>query len=90
MLEPIFRESLELRRKTLPADHWLIANSESILGDCLTRLRRFHEAESLLMDGYAKLKAKFGEEHSRTRDAAERITRLYKAWNKSDKPIVKQ
>ncbi len=81
--EPILRESLDLRRKALPADHWLIANSESVLGDCLTKLRRFREADALLTESYAKLKAKFGEEHSRTRDAAERIERLHKALGKT-------
>lgn len=74
--ESFLRESLELRRKSLPTDHWLIGNSESILGECLIRLGRFREAEPFLREGYAKLKSKFGPDHSRTREAWQRLNRL--------------
>jgi tetratricopeptide (TPR) repeat protein len=66
--EPLLRESLEIRVKTIP-DDWRVPNTRSMLGgailacaeldpgltasSCASRLR---EAEPLLLDGYAGLK----------------------------------
>ena len=52
--EPLLRECLELRRKT-NVDGWLRFHTMSQLGGALAGLKRFAEAEKLLLDGYKGL-----------------------------------
>jgi hypothetical protein len=80
--ERYLRESLELRRKTLPNDHWLLASSESILGGHFVLARRFAEAEALLVAAEKKLVMARGEEAPVVADARGRLVALYKAWGK--------
>jgi hypothetical protein len=77
--EPLLRESLVLRRHTLPPDHWLLATSGSILGECLVQLGEYQKAEKLLLDSYETLKTKLGTEHEQTRNALERIKKFQAA-----------
>lgn len=74
--EQFLRESLTLRRRTMPAGHWLIAASESLLGGCLAAQKRYLEAESLLVSGFNGLKDTLGEQHPRTVEASERLTKF--------------
>jgi serine/threonine-protein kinase len=74
--EPLLRESLDLRKKNMPPDHWLVATSESVLGECLLQEGKYSEAEKLLVPSYEKLKQQLGENHDRTKEAAERVKRL--------------
>jgi serine/threonine-protein kinase len=83
--EPALRESLRLRQAALPADHWLIASSESALGACLTSLRRFPQAEALLLHAQRRLLASLGPGHERTLEARRRLVSLYEAWGKPER-----
>jgi len=69
-----FNECLDLRSRTLPPDHWLIAAAESYLGDCLVHLGAKKEGGKLLSDSYCFLRAKLGADHEVTRHAAERMS----------------
>jgi hypothetical protein len=80
--EPLLRESLGLRRKALPANHWLVASSESILGACLTAERRYPEAEALLLRAHAGLESSRGHDHARTVETRQRLVALYEAWGR--------
>ena len=82
--EPVLRECLEIRREALPEGHWLAANTESILGGCLTALERYAEAEPLLLESYPVIKAARGESHQRTLEAGQRVVDLYEAWGQPD------
>jgi eukaryotic-like serine/threonine-protein kinase len=75
--EGLLRESLAVRRATLPTGHWLTASAESVLGDCLSDRGRLGEAEPLLLSGYEGLLAATGPDHPRTREAADRLARFY-------------
>ena len=79
------RQALAIFRKTLPADHPFIAVAESVLGGCLTRARRYMEAETLLLGSYPAIEAKFGERSPDTRKARQRMVALYDGWGKPDK-----
>ena len=46
------RRSLEIRKQGLPEGHWLVAETESLLGGCLSELNRYDEAEPLLTTSY--------------------------------------
>ena len=82
--EPYLREALEIRRKVLPPGDALISNAESGLGECLTAQGHFAEAETLLLSGYAGLKAKLGEQAQRTVEARQRLAKLYELWGKPE------
>ena len=75
-------ESLELRRKTLPTDHWLLASSESALGACLTAKKSYAEAETLLLRARQGLLAALGPAHERTLETDQRLVQLYEAWGR--------
>ena len=38
--EQLLRESLAIRREALPGGHWLVGETESLLGDCLAKRRK--------------------------------------------------
>jgi hypothetical protein len=82
--EPLLRESLALRRQALPAGHWLIASSQSVLGACLTAERRYAEAEALLLRAQAALAESRGNGEP-TLDARRRLVALYEAWGRPGK-----
>jgi serine/threonine-protein kinase len=83
--EALLNEALEMRRRDLSAGNWQIADAESVLGGCLAALRRFGDAEPLLVDGYTILKAKRGEHDKQTERALARLIHLYSLWGKPDK-----
>ncbi|MCJ7691709.1 MAG: tetratricopeptide repeat protein, partial [Clostridiaceae bacterium] len=78
-------KAIEIQQKRLPDKHWRTALTKSGLGDCLTALERFQEAESLLLESYPLLKEKRGENDKFTLKALDRTIRLYKAWDKPNK-----
>jgi serine/threonine-protein kinase len=77
--EVLVREALELRRKTLPKDNFLIPLTESALGECLIAQKHFTEARPLLVSGYNGLKAKFGDSDVRVIEARQRLDKLSEA-----------
>jgi tetratricopeptide (TPR) repeat protein/predicted Ser/Thr protein kinase len=85
--ETMLREGLEIRRKKLVRGHPQIAEAESTLGACLTRLRRFDEAEPLLLGSYQLLNARQSANAS-TRAAWRHLIDLYDAWEKPDKAAL--
>ena len=54
--EPLLREGLQVRQENFPPGHVLIADAESALGGCLTALKKFDEAEPLLLAAYEGMK----------------------------------
>ncbi|WP_412069719.1 protein kinase domain-containing protein [Rubrivirga sp. IMCC43871] len=67
------RTSLATRRQSFPPDHWILANGESLLGDCLARLGQRDQAGRLLTRSVATLADALGDDHQRTRDARARL-----------------
>jgi len=84
--EPLLQESLALRQKHLPAGHWAIASSKSLLGATLLGLKRYEEAEENLLMAYAGLtdpRAKLPEnEIENVQHTVKRLMALYTAMNK--------
>jgi serine/threonine protein kinase/tetratricopeptide (TPR) repeat protein len=75
-------ESLAVRRRTLPGDHWLIASSQSVLGEHLGFLRRWREAERLLLGAERTLVAQRGDRSPAVRDTRARLVSLYRSWGR--------
>ena len=75
-------ESLEVRKRTLPEGHWLVASSQSVLGEHLGLIRRWKEAEHLLLEAEQTLVAKRGEKSPAVRDTRSRLVALYRSWGR--------
>jgi serine/threonine protein kinase/tetratricopeptide (TPR) repeat protein len=87
--EPVFRECLTIREHRLP-DDWLTFNTKSQFGHALVGLKRYDEAEPLLLSGYNGLKAHSDRIPSKSRNrlieaAGQRIVQLYRAWGQREK-----
>ena len=81
--EPLLRDGLRIRRRAYPAGDWRIAAAESVLGETLTRLGRYEEAETLLLAASRVLKDVGG---AQGRDAAATRTRLAALYEATRRP----
>lgn len=70
-------ESLELRKKFLPASSWLIASSESVLGAHYTTAGDFRKSEPLLLHAESVMVKTFGVASPRTQGNVRRLVSLY-------------
>ncbi len=83
--ERSLRECLAIRASQAEnSDPWLTARARSLLGECLTAMSRFEEAESLLLAATDTLSAPYEGEPDERRTHLERLVRLYEAWNRPD------
>jgi eukaryotic-like serine/threonine-protein kinase len=89
--EPLVREALAIRAKATP-DDWQRYEAMSLLGWVLLCRGRFAEAEPLIVPGYEGMKAREARiwvpDRRRLREAAERVIRLYEAWDKLEQAQV--
>jgi tetratricopeptide (TPR) repeat protein len=76
----ILREARALRRRSLPADHWVQASTDAALGEALTMAGAYSEAESLLLGAEKALREQTGESHEQTQLARTRLVALYTRW----------
>lgn len=81
--EPLLRNALDIREEALPADHWEVAETEGLLGECLAALGRHADAEGLLRESHARLLSVFGAEDRRTRRASERLAAMRRASDRA-------
>jgi tetratricopeptide (TPR) repeat protein len=82
--EPYLREALTIMGKINPKGHPAAASTASLLGECLTKQRRYREAEPFLIESYNDLKSTLGEQKPATIEAHQRLVKLYEAWGKPD------
>jgi len=82
--ERLTRESLELLRKTLRADHWYLAFYEAMLGASLAGQGRHEEAEKLLIENLARVDAARGGSNAHACEIVIRLIDLYEAWNRPE------
>ncbi|HLB55026.1 MAG TPA: serine/threonine-protein kinase [Gemmatimonadales bacterium] len=79
------RRAREIMRTHQGADSWEAATATLANGGCLTRLRRFSEAEAALHGGLQVLEREFGAGHWRVDSARSRLRTLYEAWGKPER-----
>ncbi len=88
LAEPLLRECLATVIKKMP-DDWCGFETRSLLGACLLSLRKFADAEPLLLQGYEGMKAREAKipasARRRLKEAGDRIIQLYDVWGKNDK-----
>jgi serine/threonine protein kinase/tetratricopeptide (TPR) repeat protein len=85
--EPILRECLAILEKERP-DDWRRFVALSLLGGSLLGQKKYAEAEPLLLQGYEGMKQREDKipptRKGRLPRAAERLVKLYEAWDKKD------
>jgi serine/threonine protein kinase len=86
--EPPLREALATMVKTKP-DDWRRYNLESLLGANLIGLKKYAQAEPLVLSGYQGMKERESKmpmgAKAFLKEDAERVVELYTAWGKSQK-----
>ena len=83
--EPLLREVLEIGRTEHGDQHWRTAHARARLGDCLTHLQRYEEAENTLLEGFERLRATLGSDDERTVSVAQMLVTLYEQLGDSEK-----
>ena len=84
--EPLIRKCVEVYRRLDIPEHlaWLPAQAESALGQCMSALQRFDEAEPLLLQAYDAIHTAKGDAYIVTRIALDRVIALYESWGKPE------
>jgi tetratricopeptide (TPR) repeat protein len=76
------RDALETAEASLPRGHLKIGRYRQYLGQCLTALDRFEEAERELLAAHDSLRGQQGDGHPYTQAAVFDLIDLYEAWGK--------
>ncbi|MEN8162951.1 MAG: tetratricopeptide repeat protein [Acidobacteriota bacterium] len=76
--------AVDLAAGIYPEGHLNLAVMRAKYGECLSRLSRFTEAEAILVPAHTVINAQLGDEHWRTRQAAEMVAELYTGWGKTE------
>jgi tetratricopeptide (TPR) repeat protein len=82
--ESLFQEALSITIAEHGDAHWRTAYARVQLGECLTRLRRYQEAEADLLKGHEGLGAALGYRHETTISAARALVSLYEQWGRTE------
>ncbi|MEO2090280.1 MAG: serine/threonine-protein kinase, partial [Gemmataceae bacterium] len=86
--EAVLRECLAVREKKM-AGTWAVPYTRSMVGECLTGLGKFDDAERVLTAAYVELKQREKDippelRAARLSDVVQRVVALYAAWGKAD------
>jgi non-specific serine/threonine protein kinase/serine/threonine-protein kinase len=79
------REGLAIVSNALPTSHWFPAEAQGRLGDCLTTLKQFDEAEPLLTNSYEKLRVAPGTPPAQRIQAIERLVHYFELTGQKEK-----
>lgn len=80
----LLSDCLKILADNLPQSRMRHAHIQSKLGDCLTELGRYTEAEEHLTQSQPVLETDFGPDHKQTHAGRDRLVRLYEAWGRPD------
>ncbi len=83
--EPLHEEAVRIAGRSAGLDQWQTASYQVNQATCLTKLKRFPEAEDLLLPALEILRTRLGDQHSQTQKAVRRLAELYDAWGKPEK-----
>ena len=72
------------RQRLYPAGNWVIPSTRLGIGECLYQMRRYHEAEPILLEAVAGLEAVRGPGFNRTQDGYRALRDLYAALGKAN------
>jgi tetratricopeptide (TPR) repeat protein len=79
--EKLHRESLAMRLKLFGPKNEMVGVSRLMLGVCLSKMERFEEAESEMLEAIRVMEAYMGNK-ARVIDAYQRMADFYASWGK--------
>ncbi len=77
-----FESFEELAGEALPEDSPILLTFRGRHGNCLTKMKKFDQAEPLLLDALSRSRASLGEDHPRVQSVITDIIALYDSWGK--------
>ena len=80
--EPFLRRALAARLRAFGESDWRVAMTRSLLGSALTSLKRYDEAEPLLLDAQRILKDVPGPQGREAKATVVRLRTLYESWGR--------
>lgn len=80
--EPLLRQALAIRQRLFRNDDGRVAATKGLLGEALTSLGRYEEAERLLLDAHGALADRSESRPRDVRESVDRLVRLYSAWGR--------
>ena len=83
--EPLLRRALAINQRAYRAGDWRIGATQSLLGEALTALRRYDEAENVLVAARGVLTEGGGREGQVAAENRARLAALYQAWGRPAK-----
>jgi eukaryotic-like serine/threonine-protein kinase len=81
---PLIEELVEMQEKLAPREKWVIPSARQLLGQCLTALGRYAEAEPPLVSACEALEKQPDALPSAAREARQGILALYAAWDAAE------
>ncbi len=85
--EPLLRQAMQIRQHAYPPDDWRVGVPKSLLGETLTALGRYDEAERLLLEAHGVLKDIAGQQGREAAATRARLVALYEASGRPEKAI---
>jgi thioredoxin-like negative regulator of GroEL len=82
--ESLAREALAIKSRIHNEGDLRIAEVKITVAECLTRNGKFVEAETLLLEGFPKIREVRGDDHVFTIEARDTFVALYEAWGKPE------
>ncbi|MBK8098712.1 MAG: serine/threonine protein kinase [Planctomycetes bacterium] len=86
--ETMARALLAIARRSLPDGHWLIGIVGKELGGCLCDLRRFDEAEPMLLQAHDQLTRTLHADDYRVQRTVQELVDLYVAWQRPGEAAI--
>lgn len=80
----LLEEAISIQEGAGGSRAYALAVCRSVLGECLTKLARFAEAEPHLLEGQRAVEAERRADEREKRDAVRRLADLYAAWNSAE------
>jgi len=82
--ERLIQSTLTTWREIEPGGGSFTARTAGLLGDCLTRMQRFDEAEMYLLESHEALATIQTADHKHLIEARQRLADLYLAWDRPE------
>lgn len=86
--EGVLQRAWDIRKRTMPADSWIVAAAEATMGAHYLLTKRYGEAERLLTRGYAGVVKEHGEGAPNSAIIARRLVLLYQLTGQREQEAV--
>ncbi|MFH1110095.1 MAG: serine/threonine-protein kinase [Planctomycetota bacterium] len=83
--ERMYRRVVELAEHAMPQGHWMTAAFHGSLGNCLTSMEHYDEAEQHLLTAYSGLKIQLGDDDARTKAVRANLVRLFEVSQRPER-----